>query len=143
LSFLFVGTDSRTNLIVTLMAVGWLAGLLSVVMLFGLLRRVVRRAWVAHVVTVGFIASQGFLNFAQSGCSYVPGLALLLTGMNQLVAGGEQQSPPSWRSWAAGLALCGAAGLWFPFVFSIPAVLASPIFIYGYTKSRGRFVLQT
>ena len=90
-----VAADARTYVIMTLMTISWLAGLLSVFMLHGLVRRISEREWVANVATTGLIFSQGFLNFAHTGCSYVPGLSLLLTG---IYLSATDEEPPRWLS---------------------------------------------
>ena len=137
-----VGADARTNVIITLITMSWLAGLLCVFMLHGVMRRISQRQWVANVTTLGLIFSQGFLNFAQTGCSYVPGLSLLLLAIYLSVTGGEKPEPSSTRAWGAGVTLAGAVGLWFPYVLSVPAALASPLLVFTPDRRRWRFVGQ-
>ena len=137
-----LGADARTNVIMTLMAISWLAGLLSVFMLHGVVRTISRREWVANVASIGLIFSQGLLNFAHTGCSYVPGLSLLLSGIYLSLMGGEAPEWSSARGWGAGLALAGAVGLWFPYVLAVPAALASPLLLFGPEWRRWRFVRQ-
>ena len=48
-SRLFVGEDERAQAIVTLIAIAWISGLVSVVLFFDLTRRVVKQNWVALV----------------------------------------------------------------------------------------------
>lgn len=135
-----VGRDARLTVIMTLMSLSWLAGLLSVFMLHGVVRTISQREWAANAATLGLIFSQAFLNFAQTGCSYVPGLSLLLSGIYLSVTGGERPQQSSARGWGAGVALAGAVGLWFPYVLSVPAALAFPLLVFGPAKRRWRFV---
>src|SRR2546427_759819 len=90
----------------------------------------------------GLTFSQGFLNFAQTGCSYVPGLSLLLLAIYLSVTGGEKPEPSSTRAWGARVTLAGAVGLWFPYVLSVPAALASPLLVFTPDRRRWRFVGQ-
>jgi len=140
---LVFGADARTNVIMTLITINWLAGLLSIFMIHSLASRISGREWAANLTTIAFILSQGFLDYAQTGCSYVPGLALLLLSLYLLVRDGENAAPSFRKGLPAGLALAGAVGLWFPYVLSVPAVLAAPLFLFGRQHRRWQFVLQT
>ncbi|HEX5734100.1 MAG TPA: hypothetical protein VF131_14800, partial [Blastocatellia bacterium] len=140
---LVVGPDPLANVTLTLVIINWLAGLLSVFMIYGLASHISKRNWVAYTVTIAFIISQGFLAYAQSGCSYVPGLSLLLLGLFLLVKNGDKPEQRFRAALFAGLALAGAVCLWFTYVWSIPAALAAPLFFYGFDKKQFRFVAQT
>src|SRR5262249_60626378 len=97
----------------------------------------------ANLVTLAFIVSQGFLCLMQSGCSYIPGLAFLLTGMYLLIKNADKPER-GWRtSVAAGACLAVSIGFWLTYVCSIPAALAAPVVLYGFTKERIRLVIQT
>ncbi len=137
-----VAEDARTNVIMTLITISWLAGLLSVFMLHGVVRKISRQEWVANVAAIGLIFSQAFLNYAQTGSSYVPGLSLLLVGIYLSVAGGETPEQSFGKGWGAGVALAGAVGLWFNYVLAVPAALASPLLVLGPDKRTWRFVRQ-
>ncbi|HEX5735904.1 MAG TPA: hypothetical protein VF131_23965, partial [Blastocatellia bacterium] len=139
---LFVGPDPLANANLILIALNWVAGLSSVVLMFKLVMIVSKRRWVANIVAIGLTFSQGFLNYAQSGTAYVPGLALLLLGLYIMVKGAERPER-AWRTALfAGLALAGAAGMWLQYVWSIPAALAAPLFLYGFNKQQFRLVFQ-
>ena len=139
---LFVGPDPLANANLIFIALNWVAGLSSVILMFKLVRIVSKRRWVANTVAIGLIFSQGFLNYAQSGTAYVPGLALLLLGLYIMVKGAERPER-AWRTALfAGLALAGAAGMWLQYVWSIPAALAAPLFLCGFNKQQFRLVFQ-
>ncbi|HJQ69736.1 MAG TPA: hypothetical protein VKA70_12225 [Blastocatellia bacterium] len=140
---LVVGPEPLTNVTLTLVIINWLAGLLSVFMIYGLASHISKSNRVAYTVTLAFIISQGFLAYAQSGCSYVPGLSLLLLGLFLLVKNGDKPEQRFRAALFAGLALAGAVCLWFTYVWSIPAALAAPLFFYGFDKKQYRFVAQT
>ncbi len=135
--------EARDHATYTFLAIGWLSGLLSALLVNALVRRVCRREWVAGLVTVALIASYGFLNYAQTGNSYVPGLSLLLLGIYLLTRDGERPVPPVRTALLAGLALAGAVCLWLLYVWAIPAALAVPLFLYGFDRGRRNFVMQT
>lgn len=138
-----VEADARANVIAILMALNWLAGLLSVFMLHSVVSKISQRAWVPHFATLAFVVSQGFLNFAQTGTSYLPGLSLLLLGMYLSIRDGDRADPSSRTGVPAGLALAGAVLLWFPYILSIPAGLAFPLAVFGIRGSQWRLVLRT
>jgi hypothetical protein len=138
---LMVRADAYTSALITLMAINWLAGLLSVFMLHAVVRKVAQREWIANVAAVGLIFSQGFLNYAHTGTAYVPGLALLLLGLYLFVTGAEAPAQSA-RGWGAGAALAGAVGLWFNYILAIPAALAFPFLAGGPNRGRWRVVRQ-
>ena len=139
---LFVGDDERSGLILTLMALNWIAGLVSTLTLKALLERFVEQRWVINVVTIAFIFTHGFLNYTQTGCSYVPGLSLLLIGFYLLIRNGERSEPLLRTSALAGVCLAGAVTLWVPYVLAIPGALSVPLFLSEKRKNHFKLILQ-
>lgn len=135
----FGGADSRVRVTLVLVWMNWVAGLSCVLLLQGLLCRLRVRGWMLVATTIGFTCAYGFLNFTQSGSSYVPALAFLLLGMYLLARAGENAREGA-RAWplavVSGLALACSAGFWFLFVWAIPAALAVPLLFYGDDKRR-------
>jgi hypothetical protein len=141
LTRLVVGENPYSNVTLQLLIISWLAGLLVVVLTHGLVSRLLKREWIANVVTIASIFSYGFLNHAQSGASYVPGLSLLLLGLYILLRGEDKPKNSLRTGLLAGAALAGAVFLWVTYVLAVPAALASPLFIFGFDKKRLRLVL--
>jgi hypothetical protein len=141
LTSFFVGDDVRLNVFVTLIAVNWLAGLLCVCFLLGIFIRLCDQAWIVVLVSVAFILSHGFLNFTQTGSSYIPGLSLLLLGLYILVRRGSRADSFLTTGVLAGLALAGAVCFWFPYILAIPAAVTSPLFFFD--RRRWRLVIST
>jgi len=140
LTAMFVGASPQANAVVALVGVSLLAGLVSVVALHRLLHRASDNLLVVNLVVLAFIFTNGFLNYAQTGAPYVPGLALLLVGVYLLNRGGQQRPPSTRDAILAGVSLAGAVGLWFPYVFALPAALASPLFLWGRARASWRAV---
>ncbi len=138
-----VGGEVRLNVTLILVVISWLAGLLSVGALHGIISRFSRRAWITTLVTIGFIFSHGFLNFAQTGSSYIPGLSMLLLGLYILARRGDNVGNEFMTGALAGLALAGSVCLWFPYVLAMPGALASPLFFFGFERRRWRLILLT
>ncbi|MEN3329568.1 MAG: hypothetical protein V7638_4375 [Acidobacteriota bacterium] len=136
---LVAGAGFRPNVSFVLVAINWLAGLISVCALFGILRRLCARSLVVIAVIVAFIFSHGFLNFTQTGSSYIPGLALLLLGFYVLIRSGNARDLQT--ALLAGLALAGAVCLWFPYVLALPAAVVSPLLFSE--RLRWRLVIAT
>lgn len=132
--------EARVQIVWALLALNWLAGLLCVLSLRSLLGIVTKREWVANLTVVAFIFSHGFLNFAQTGSSYVPGLALTLLGLRILAGGGERRDS-SWRvAVLGGAALAVAVCFWFLYLWAVPAALALPLFLFEADAERKRLV---
>lgn len=137
------GGDERAQLTLALAALGWLSGLMCVVLLVALVGRVCRRTWVVLLVAFAFILSHGFLNFSQTGCSYVPGLAFLLLGL-YLLARDDGQSENSWLlSALAAASFALSLGFWFLFLWAMPAAVALPLFLRGFNRRDLRVSVQT
>lgn len=132
LARLSTGPDFSPNAIFVMVALNWLAGLLCAVLMHALVRRVCRTGWVVYLTTVAFVFSQAFLNYTQTGCSYVPGLAFLLLGLFLLVRDGEQVERPVRTALLAGLALAVSVGLWVPYLWAMPAAVLAPLLLYGW-----------
>jgi hypothetical protein len=142
LARLAVGADLSPNAVFVMVALNWLAGLACVLLMHALVRRVCRTSWIVQVTTVAFIFSQAFLNYAQTGCSYVPGLAFLLLGLFLLMRDGERVERPRRTALLAGLAFAASVGLWVPYLWAVPAATLAPLLLYGWRsdgdwKSRG------
>ena len=135
----FVASDLRAGVTQVLLVLNWLFGLLAIFSLQGLVHQITDKSWAAFIATVGLIFTNAFLNYAQSGCSYVPGLALLLYGFYLLVIAAAEMS--RWKAILAGVALAGAVGMWFPYSCAVPAVLVSPLFLFGISRADVRTVI--
>ncbi len=140
----FVGSEPRANIAISLFALNWIAGLLSVVVLNVILRKLGTRPGPANLVTLAFLFSQAFLNFAQTGLAYIPGLLLLLLSLNVLITGSSGPFSIWLTTLTAGIAFAGAVCLWFLYVLATPAVAVAPfVFSSPATKNRMRLGLQT
>ncbi|HEX8455698.1 MAG TPA: hypothetical protein VF656_00110 [Pyrinomonadaceae bacterium] len=135
-----VGSDLNPAAVYAMVALNWLAGLACVVLMYQLVRRVSEKEWVVRATTVGFIFTQAFLNYTQTGCSYVPGLALLLLGFYLLVSeadGEDEHIARAVRTAAlAGLAFALSVGLWVPYLWAVPAAVCAPLALYGWRRPR-------
>ena len=129
------------SIMLVLLALSWLGGLAAVVLLHSLVRHVARREAVALLVTLGLIFAHAFLNYAQSGTSYIPGLALLLGGLRLMVPRDPGGIGPG-RAVAAGVLLGMAVGFWVPFVLAVPAVLLAPLFLAPTAPGRAGSVIR-
>lgn len=140
----FVGPDLRTNIAACLYVLNWVAGLLTLFVLNAVLRGLCSREWSADLTTVGFLFSQSFLNFAQTGCSYIAGLLLLVFALFLLIFGISRSAGIWPTSLAAGAALAGAVGFWFLYIWALPGALALPLFFPGkITRKRVHLALLT
>lgn len=143
LTRLMIGDNQYANVTIQLLIVSWLAGLLMVFLSYSLVKRLTRREWIANLVTIAMIFSQGFLVHAQSGTAYVPGLSLLFLGVYILVRNGDEPERLVLTALLAGAALAVSVCFWVTYVLAIPAALVSPLFIFGFNRQRLRLVLLT
>ena len=142
LTRLFAGGSPLVNVTLTLVMLNWLSGLMSVLLMRSLAFHLTKRAFAANVATLALIVSLAFLDLTQSGCSYIPGLALLLLGIH-ILAKRDHQPRAEWvAAIFAGLALAGAVAMWFTYIFSIPAALLAPLILHGLNRQRFRFAIR-
>ncbi|HEV2829292.1 MAG TPA: hypothetical protein VGW76_16970 [Pyrinomonadaceae bacterium] len=129
---LFVGGDERLQVTLALIWLSWLSGLGCVLLLISLLAQFINRQWVCNLIVVAFTAANAFLNYAQTGCSYILGTMLLLLGL-LLLAQSSNNGAKATKGRLAGAAasLAGAVCFWFPYALVIPAALALPILLRG------------
>ena len=137
-----VGGDPGTNVIVAGLIINWISGLVSVFALHALCGRFCKQRWIVYLTTIIFIFSHGFLNYFQTGCSYVPALMLLLVGW-YFLARCEVSAAPLRTAVLTGLILALSVCLWFPFLFALPAVLLSPLILCKFDRQTLRHVLIT
>jgi hypothetical protein len=129
LSSRVIGPDPAHNVMFLLMAVNFVAGLVSAVLLYLLIDLLTNRHWLAVFVAACFIFSNGLLNFTQTGSSYIAALAFLIAGLYLLLKGKGDLSKRN--AIAGGLACAAAVTMWFPFVPVVPATLLAPIALFG------------
>ncbi|HZG52838.1 MAG TPA: hypothetical protein VEZ40_11950 [Pyrinomonadaceae bacterium] len=141
LTHLFVGSDIRLNVALTLVALNWLAGAAGVVALNALVRLFCKREWIVVLVTGAFICSNAFLNYFHTGCSYTIGLSFLLLGFYLLLK--ERETNARRTAILAGASLAFSVCFWLPYILSLPAVLVAPLLLYGYEKGRLRLIVQS
>jgi len=138
LSSLAVGPDPAHNVMFVLMAVNFLAGLVSAVLLYLLLDSLTNRRWLAVFVTSCFIFTNGLLNFTQTGSSYVAALAFLVTGLYLVLKDKAELSMTN--AIAGGLACAAAVTMWFPFALVVPATLLAPLVLFGPARLKSSIV---
>lgn len=113
-----------------LILISWAAGALCVVMVPLWLRRLGVSALGALLAAIALMAANGFLQYYQSGLSYIPAIACLVVGLYLL--SGDAPSPAA--STAAGVSFALAVLLWLPFICALPSALAYPLLRGGLTR---------
>ena len=102
------------------------AGLIAAAAIGLLVLQVVQSLPAALLAVLLMSGGAAFLNFAQTGSSYVPGLACVSLGL-WLGAGARPRS--LLRPLCAGFVLALGVLLWLPYVLVVPAVLLAIIFL--------------
>ena len=133
-SSLVIGPDPAQNMMFLLMAVNFLAGLVGAVLLYLLIDSIAGHGWLAVFVTACFIFANGFLNFTQTGSSYIAALGLLIASLYLLLK--DKGDLSLGHAIAGGLACAGSVTLWFPFVLVVPATLLAPLVLFGADRPR-------
>ncbi len=130
------GAPDRATLAAGLTTLCWIAGLASTVLLYDVALRIGGRVWIALLVTASFVWSQAFLDYAHTGCAYVPGLAFFLLGMRLVFLRDDAKPSAALYDVGAGVAFAVAVGVWFPYVLAMPGAVAAPLFIHGWSRQR-------
>jgi len=136
------GAEPGVIMVFLLIAINWVAGLLSAFLMYALTERITGKAWVASLTTLAFIFSHGFLNFAQTGNSYIVGLSLILLGFYFLVTSGRDADRRWMVALLTGMSLAGGVCMWLPYVWAVPAILAAPLLLFGADRQGWHLVLR-
>jgi hypothetical protein len=112
-----------------LMAVNFIAGLVSTILLCLLIELLTNRRWLAVFVTACFMFTNGLLNFTQTGSSYIAALAFLIAALYLLLK--DKGNLSTVNAIAGGLSCAAAVTMWFPFVLVVPATLLAPLVLFG------------
>ena len=99
------------------LVMGYVAALAS----FGIGLKVSRSVVVSTLIVVAFLGWNPFINYFQSGTSYVPGLAMQLVAVYLLLDDSNIKKFRR-RAWVAGALLAFSVCLWIPYLFSIPGI---------------------
>ena len=142
LTSLIFGADDRGKITFTLLAINWVGGLVCLLLLQALTKRVCSRPWVTTLAPMALLTSSAFLNYGQTGSAYAPGLALVLTGGLLLVKYNETRQSKLLPVFAA-LSFAIAITFWIPMVLIVPAVAALPIFLGTWDRATVRSVFVT
>ena len=116
-----------------------LGGALAVTLLRAWLVRVGVSRWIAVATTVAFTAASAFLGYAQTGSSYVPGVAMLLLGLWALAGDDRASDRRTIAIASVGFAL--AVLFWFPLVLAVPGSALSGIILRGDSPRRRRIAI--
>ena len=116
-----------------------LGGVLAVALFRAWLSRLGVARWTAVATTIAFTAASAFLGYAQTGSSYVPGVAMLLLGLHALAADERTSDRRTILVASVGFAL--AVLLWFPLVLAVPGSALSAIILRGDSPRRRRVAL--
>jgi len=128
--------NDRITATYVLLGVNLLSGVVSVCALRAFIGRLMKPPWVATAVASVFAFSHAFLNFSQTGCSYIPGLALVLVSLYLLAHCGDEPRRHLAAAFAAGISLAGAVCLWFPYILVLPATAAMPLLLGQFNRKR-------
>ena len=116
-----------------------LGGALAVVLFRAWLARLGVQRWIAVATTIAFAAASAFLGYAQTGSSYIPGVAMLLLGLHALA--GDEHASDRRTIVVASLGFALAVLLWLPFVLAVPGSALSTIILRGDSPRRRRIAL--
>ena len=122
-------TSAHYHALLVLMAVSWLAGFATLYFFHRAASWLTGSFWCATIATAGFATAQAFLNFAQAGTAYIPGLAMLMLAIWLAVRAGDDPARADRLSGWAGVALAGSLLFWFPYVLVAPAVVLIPVLL--------------
>ena len=116
-----------------------LGGALAVALFRAWLSRLGVARWTAVATTIAFAAASAFLGYAQTGSSYIPGVAMLLLGLYALADDERASDRRTIAVASIGFAL--AVLFWFPLVLAVPGSALSAIILRGDSARRRRVAL--
>ncbi|HLV85889.1 MAG TPA: hypothetical protein VKV39_02860 [Candidatus Sulfotelmatobacter sp.] len=138
---MLVGSSERGQALLALIGINFVAALACVWFFFLLAMRIVGHIWPAATATFGLLSADAFLNYSHSGNAYVVGLACLITGM-YFSFGRNSRASSLVSTIIAAFTLAFAVLFWFPYIFVLPAAIATPLFVNGFEPQPRRRALQ-
>lgn len=131
----------RNQIFLTYMWISLISGLGSTLVLAHILRNLNVSVAINITTIAGFVFFHGFINFAQTGTSYVTALFFLIVAY--VFSFHSSPSRPHLGACLAGCALALSTVFWIAFVWTIPAgILVAPI-LYGFSASNIRRAVVT
>lgn len=112
----------------------YVAGLGAILIFVGVLKYFKLPFWIIAVTLSGFIFSHAFLNYTQTGNSYISALMFYLLGL--LFSLRETGEKNLLNSILAGICLALTFCFWISFLWTIPAVIITPLVLYGFNRQR-------
>ncbi|HEV7397391.1 MAG TPA: hypothetical protein VGN86_12840 [Pyrinomonadaceae bacterium] len=143
ISTFFVGKEELAQVNWALLVLGWLGGLGAVLAMRALASLASDNTWLTTAIAAALLVSNAFLNYAQTGSAYVPGLALVLAASYLLAKHRSNPDQTIKNALPAAACLALAVCLWLPFVLAVPAALTLPLILHGINKSRLKLAIQT
>jgi hypothetical protein len=128
------GNFWRSEINSTFQTFSYIAGFVATLALAGTLKNLKLPAWIVAVATAGFVFSHAFLNFTQTGTSYITALMFYTLGLFFSLRETEEMNwvNPILSGIFLALTLC----FWMPFLWTIPAVIVAPFVLYDFRKQR-------
>jgi len=124
----------RGEINLTFQWLSYIAGFGAALILAGILKNLKLPVWIVAVTTAGFIFSHAFLNFTQTGTSYVAALMFYLLGLFFSLRETEEKN--FFNSILSGICLALTLCFWMPFLWTIPAVIIAPLLLYDFKRRR-------
>lgn len=126
--------QSRIEINVIFQAISYVSGGIVVVLLTGILRKLEINLNVLIMTVTIFILSYAFLNFTQTGTSYIGALAFFLAGIFCILSS-DNNKFFIWNI-LAGVCFAASLSLWLTFLWALPAAFLSPFFFLKHNHQR-------
>jgi hypothetical protein len=124
----------RSEINLTFQTFSYIAGFVATLTLAGILKNLKLPVWVIAVSTAAFVFSHAFLNFTQTGTSYITALMFYILGLYFSLRETEEKN---WvNAVLSGTFLALTLCFWMPFLWTIPAVFIAPFVLFDFRKQR-------
>ena len=116
--------ESNLTIAAFLIAVSVISGLITILLFKSLAARLLGQEWAAVFLATAFLCFHAFLNYVQTGTSYILGLLCLTLSLWFTVRMTETDASDSRYALSSGIAAALAVLFWFPYIVAIPGVIA-------------------
>jgi hypothetical protein len=117
--------ESNLTIAAFLIAVSVIGGLMTTLLFKSLAARFLNQEWAATFVAIAFSCFYAFLNYVQTGTSYILGLMWLTLSVWLIIRMTETAANDSRYALLSGVTAALAVLFWFPYIVAIPGVLAA------------------
>lgn len=124
----------RTSATFAFQMIAYISGLVSALLVTRILLSFGLGSLVTAFAASAFVLAHAFLNFAQTGKAYIPGLMCYLIGLLFVLE--AKNGPSKVKPILAGIFLAFSFCFWIAYLWTIPAAMLASVVLFGFDRAK-------